>query len=388
MITPNHAAHYDSAALYLAADEFNTALYYMTAWQVFGMASRVDQFLMQRMGCFSIDRESTDRKAYRQAVDVLQSSASPLVVFPEGDIYHVTDRVTPFREGAAAVAITAARKSRRPVVTIPCGIKFWYLDDPIPSLHRLMTQLDERLVLRPQPGSPLVARIYRFAEALLSLKEIEFVGTSQSGELAHRIRQLADFILSNMESRLGVSKPAREIPDRVKELRRILIKHKDELERQPDTRKKSRRFGRGLIRKRLKNAGDLPAQSGESLPNTNSFAADMEDLFVVMQLYSYPGDYLAENPTVERLAETLDKFEEDVLDREIPSLHGRRRVEISFGSAIPVPGDSGRTAVSSLTQTMHAQVQLLVDQLAQCEYSEPGIVKPLSRRRRKVSAVA
>ena len=39
----------------------------------------------------------------------------------------------------------------------------------------------------------------------------------------------------------------------------------------------------------------------------------MEDLFFVIQLYSYPGDYVAEKPSIERIAETLDKFEEDVL---------------------------------------------------------------------------
>ena len=36
LITPNHATHYDSNSLYLAADKIGTPLYYMTAWQVFG----------------------------------------------------------------------------------------------------------------------------------------------------------------------------------------------------------------------------------------------------------------------------------------------------------------------------------------------------------------
>ena len=43
--------------------------------------------------------------------------------------------------------------------------------------------------------------------------------------------------------------------------------------------------------------------------------ADLEDLFLVVQLYSYPGDYVAEKPSIERMAETLDKLEEDVLER-------------------------------------------------------------------------
>ena len=63
LICPNHSAHYDSAALYAAAGQIGQPLYFMPAWQVFAMSKRWDRWLMQRMGCFSIDRESTDRTA-------------------------------------------------------------------------------------------------------------------------------------------------------------------------------------------------------------------------------------------------------------------------------------------------------------------------------------
>src|SRR5262249_30938105 len=53
LITPNHSVHYDSAALYLAADQIDTPLYILTAWQVFGMAGKLDRWFMQRLGCFS-----------------------------------------------------------------------------------------------------------------------------------------------------------------------------------------------------------------------------------------------------------------------------------------------------------------------------------------------
>ena len=107
LISPNHSAHYDSAALYVAADGLNLPLYFMTAWQVFAMSSGFERFAMQRLGCFSIDREATDRQAYKQAVEILESHAHPLVIFREGDIYHTSERVTPFREGAAAIALSA-----------------------------------------------------------------------------------------------------------------------------------------------------------------------------------------------------------------------------------------------------------------------------------------
>ena len=45
-------------------DRFDLPLYFLTAWQVFGMATRFERFAMQRLGCFSIDREGTDRQAF------------------------------------------------------------------------------------------------------------------------------------------------------------------------------------------------------------------------------------------------------------------------------------------------------------------------------------
>ena len=41
------------------------------------------------------------------------SRPEPLVVFPEGEMYHLGDQITPFHEGAAAMAIAAARKTDR-----------------------------------------------------------------------------------------------------------------------------------------------------------------------------------------------------------------------------------------------------------------------------------
>ena len=50
---------------------------------------------------------------------------------------------------------------------------------------------------------------------------------------------------------------------------------------------------------------------------------DLNDLFLVIQLFSYPGDYVRECPTVERLAEILTKFEQDALGVNAPAPRAR-----------------------------------------------------------------
>ena len=64
----------------------------------------------------------------------------------------------------------------------------------------------------------------------------------------------------------------------------------------------------------------------------------MEDLFMVVQLYSYPGDYVMNSPTCERASEILIKFKQDAMrkDLEIARHHVPRRASIYVGEPIDV----------------------------------------------------
>ncbi len=335
LLTPNHSAHYDAPALYVAFDAIQQPLYIMTAWQVFAMSTHFERWAMQRLGCFSIDREGTDRQAFKQAVGILQHERHPLVIFPEGDIYHTTDCVTSFREGAAAIALAAAKRGERPVVIIPCGIKFWYLDDPRVEMQAALQRIEERLYLRVDTDSPLPQRLHRLAEASLALKELDYLGYTCSGRLRHRVRGLLETVLSRLERRYAISHPAATPPERVKVLRQMIIH-------------------------RLEATADHTPNRGET---ASPFHRDMDDLFLAMQLYSYRGDYLAHHPSLERLAETIDKLEEDVLGLDYPTVRGDRRVTIRFGEPLELPpGKSAQTA-AALTSVLQARVQAEIDAL-------------------------
>jgi len=335
LITPNHSVHYDAPALYAAFDRVRQPIAIMTAWQVFAMSTRFECWAMQRLGCFSIDREGTDRQAFKHAVQVVQEEPHPLVIFPEGDIYHTTDFVTPFREGAAAIALTAAKRSQRPTVIVPCGIKFWYVDDPREGLLTTMRQIEERLHLRVLADAPLPDRIHRLAEAALALKELDYLGYTCSGRLRDRIRGLLETVVSRLEKRHAIGDTRGTPPERVKSLRQAIIR-------------------------RLEDETNPPAKDSHE---ARQLYCDMEDLFFAMQLYSYRGDYLADNPSIERLAETIDKFEEDVLGLDYPTVRGDRRVTLRFGEPMELaPGKSDRSA-AELTNRMQSAVQSQIDAL-------------------------
>ena len=334
MIMPNHSSHADPYVIYAAADEAETPLHVMATWHVFHDKPKMIQWALQRHGCFSVDREANDIGAFRLATGILRERSQPLVVFPEGEIYHCNERVTPFREGAAAIAVAAARKADRKIFCLPCAIKYQYEEDPTPSLKVTMGELEEAIFWRRQEDKPLEERIYRFAEALLAVKELEYFREAKSGPLPERIRALGDEILDGVEARHELDGSSQSIPERVKAARRHIMTKQSDAESDQHSQQ----------------------HTGESLAN------DMEDLFLVVQSFSYPGDYVQEKPSIERLAETLDKFEEDVLQRSTATIKAKRRALVQFGEPIEVVGDKkvkGQT--TTLTAEVESSVQAMLD---------------------------
>ncbi|MFO0892164.1 MAG: lysophospholipid acyltransferase family protein [Isosphaeraceae bacterium] len=306
LITPNHPDHADCYVLYELSRRLNRPFSYLAAYQIFvGLARRV----LPRVGVFSIDREGADLSAFRTAVGILSEGRQPLVIFPEGEIYRVAERVTPLREGAFSIAVAAARKlegAGRRLWILPVGLSYRFLEgqDPLPSLESLMARLEARFTWRVQSGRPLPERILRYADGILGLKEVEYLGNPQYGSFKERSCNLMERILGRIEGRRLKGKTSGTIPQRVKEMRRVCL---DVLQ-----------------------DSEIPSHSPEAV----QARADLDDLFLVIQIFSYPADYVRRNPTVERIAETLLKCEEDFLDVSFAAPRAARRAVVRFGQPI------------------------------------------------------
>jgi len=333
LLVSNHSYHFDSFVLIQAGLWGNWHPQIMTAWQVFMMYRWFGRWSLQRHGCFSVNREGIDTQALRHAVSILSAGTHPLAIYPEGDIFHSNDRVMPFREGAAAIALLAARQQQRPIVAIPCAMKCFYTASPLPELEAMLSRLEQRIHWRPSPELPVIDRIYRFGSGFLALKEVEYLGTPQTGTIRQRIRSLSQALVEQVSQRRRLTLKGPDTLEQIRHLRAQLI-------RQTDTGRESpRRTEQELI----------------------DWHIDLEDLFFATQLCSYHGDYAAEKPSLERMAETIDKFEEDVFSLPAPTPRGKRRAVIQFGEPIPVTG-AGQNA-ARLTLELEQAVQLLLEDL-------------------------
>jgi 1-acyl-sn-glycerol-3-phosphate acyltransferase len=339
LIAPNHSHDSDPHVMIEVGRRIKRQFYFMAAWQLFRPHWGIDGWVLQRMGAFSVDREGCDRRAIRQAGEIL-TGGKALVVFPEGEIYHLNDRLTPLLEGVAFMALTSQRtleeaKPSARVWIVPAAIRYSYVDDIRPKLESALAALEERMYWKPPPGTPLHERIIRLGEVALTVKEKEKLGKSceNDGDLPTRIKSFIAVLLERLEKEHLQKSPAAEtVPLRVKALRRNLLEIWTKEETPPDEKQRARQA--------------------------------LDDVQLVLQLYSYPGNYVAEKPTVERMAETIEKFEEDLHGGARPK--GRRRARVVFGEPIDLKEMSKagrpRTVAGDVTDRLETAIQGLMDQ--------------------------
>lgn len=336
LLTPNHPDYADCYMMFELGRRLRMPFFYMAAYQIF---AGVNRWILPRIGVFPVDREGADLTAFKTGVDLLARGKNPLVIFPEGEIYQMSERLTPLREGAVAVAASAVKRlaeAGKTVWIVPIALQYRFLDhaDPLPKLHEVMQQLEARFTWWPQGQLSLVDRIYYYAEGVLGLKEFEYLGRVQSGGLKDRIAGLAREILDRMEDRRAGKRRDEPVPVRVKELRRACL--------------------------------DILADPKTTAEDAALARRDLHDLFVTIQCFSYPGDYVRESPTLERVSETLMKFRQDFLDAGEAPPHGPRRGILRVGEPIDVrerlaAGGRPRQAVAALTSELESRMQALIN---------------------------
>ena len=303
LIAPNHSDHCDPHALIHLARRFNIPLHFIAAREIFEKKRGLHGAVLQRVGVFSIDREGSDLQAIKTAMRILFEGRFPLVMFPEGEIYHLNEKLTPLNEGAATLALkTAARIKKEKEGTgafiVPTAMKYRYVDDISTTFGQRLARLEDRISWAPQDDLETVDRIYKFGEAALSLKEKEFLDRTLDGGLDERLHQFREMLVAAEETRYFPKTEEGEHPARIRRVR-------------------------GKIRNILLDEKTPPDET-----TRKQCYRSLDNLYMAIQLYSYPGQYLREDPSMDRIAETIHKFEEDAFG--YTGIPGRRTVEITF----------------------------------------------------------
>jgi len=299
MLVANHCRPCDPLVLDSLAREVGRPFHTIASWHVF-MESRLKRFMLPRIGAFSVYREGLDRESLKCSIQTLVEGRHPLVIFAEGIISRSNDRLQPFMDGPSFMARTAAKQRPDGRVTVhPVFIRYFFEGDLTTTVAPVVAEIERRLTWQPQDHLPLLDRIGRLGLALLALKELEYLGAPQQGSGAVRMQRLMDCLLEPLEHEWCAGRHDGETMARVKRLRTAILP--DLVGRELDEVERARRW------------------------------RHLADLYLVQQLCCYPAGYIAD-PTVERVLETVERYEEDLTD--VARAHPPLRAVITVGQGI------------------------------------------------------
>lgn len=328
LLCPNHCRPADPLVLATLSRGAGVPFYAMASWHLF-MHSRFLRWLLPRMGAFSVYREGMDREALKHAAGILKEAKRPLVIFPEGMITRTNDRLANLMDGTAFIARNGAKQratlspSGR-VFVHPVALRYRFLGDVAAAVTPVLEQIETRLTWRPRPDLSLTERIVRVGNALLSLKELEYLGECQTGEIRDRIARLINRLLEPLEKEWLNETRTDDAYARVKRLRTAILP--DLVSGEISEEEKAKRW------------------------------RQLEKLYLVQQLSCYPPDYMSSRPTSDRVLETVERLEEDLTGRT--RVHFPIEATVEVGEGIEVAPERDRGAVQDpLMQALEARLQ-------------------------------
>ena len=335
LLAANHSRPCDPLVLGVLARRMAINLHVMASWSVFKQ-STLQTFVARRLGAFSVYREGMDRVSLNTAIETLVEARRPLMIFPEGVISRTNDSLGELMDGTAFMARQAAKKRNKQnpdakVVIHPIAVKYQFLGDLDEAIKPILAEIEERLTWKPQSKTSLFGRISKIGNALVALKEIEFLGRPQSGYIHERIARLVDHLLEPLESEWLKQPQTGDAVARVKNLRMAIVP--DMVDGAISDDERDRRW------------------------------RQLADLYLAQQLRFYPAGYVAEGSPAERLLETVERFEEDLTDCSRP--HGPLKAVLKVGEAIEVSTERHRRQLEDpLMVELKAALTSMLDSLA------------------------
>lgn len=340
----NHPSHSDPQVVTEVQRRLGLPCSFMAAYDVF-LRSRFNAWCMRKLGNFSIDREAADRKAMAAAIATVTAGDYCLNIFPEGNVYLTNDRVTPFLDGTAFIALKAQQAIEGvSVKIIPVSLKFTHLTVPREKVTERLVALGRDSGHDYDPGAPEdpVAAVLGLGRHLVGgyLRRHGFLHEKAHDETA-LFEVLKDFtagLVAGIEGTLGLSAPKEAgLVDRIRKVRSTIHQ----------------------IRTDTSGKGEAP---GPAHPEIDGLA---ERAILALRVHGYLTPYLTDRPTIDRFDETVERIAEDYYSRAMPRTGPRRAVAhlhepLDVGTFLSEAGGL-RQAVTPLTRAMEKAVQAGID---------------------------
>ncbi len=330
----NHSTHSDPQIILETQRRLGAHSCFMAAYDVF-LRNKFCAWVMQHTGCFSVNRDGTDSRAMREAIRILTSTPFGLTVFPEGNVYLMNDRVSPFLDGAAFIGMKAQKElgNAAPIYVVPVSIKATHTTDVRPHLRERLGRLADAMETRFDESAPFPDEVKRIGMVALerSLKHRGLIPQEPAGnDIRGHLEHCATLMIERLEGKMGLRpRPRTGLNDRIRKIRSRIHKTRTDPEAKADH------------------------------PVAITWA---DEAILALRILSYAGNYLDEAPSVDRCAESVEKLLEDVYSEIQPPLGDREAIvrinrPIKLADHLEPFTTDARECVSDLTRQFESSIQ-------------------------------
>jgi 1-acyl-sn-glycerol-3-phosphate acyltransferase len=333
IILPNHPTHSDPQVINEVCRRMEKKPSFMAAYDVFAR-NKFASWFMQRIGAFSVDREGSDRKAMKCAAQILEEGQYPLVIFPEGNVYFCNDRVTPFAEGAAYIGLRTQHKlgGNTPVYAVPISLKYTFVEDVRENVIFNLDEIAKKFSTSLSSEKPIIEEVTRISILTLSefLQKHDYNLPGNNINVDNLINDAVEPIIIKLEKEIGITvKKEQNLVSRIRTIRSKIHSIRIDLEKQKE----------------------------------HSHAADLADeAMLALRILGYSGGYATNNPSLDRIAETVARLREDIHSKGSPPV-GQRKALVKICQPIDLrqyvsPNEKiSKDAIIKLTEEFEKSVQ-------------------------------
>ena len=343
ILTPNHADETDPRVCIELSHHSNKQFVSMCNREAFDELFGLAGFVLRKLGHFSIERGAHDQPALDHAVDIVRQGDKVLVIFPEGEIFYLNEKVQNFHAGAVEIGMQALAKrgvtAGSSIFILPMAIKYHYAQPISDILERRVFRMENTLLI-PHTKAPLTERLFAIQNRLLhdeTTKNLVPMQLDETSPLSQRVQELQKAVIAGIQAR-----------------------HSD-----------LHTYQKQIIDQTLQ----LEAELRETLAHTTdkgdraSLQKDLDALKEMAQLTSWRPSYYREDPTDDRLAEALMKIERELYRIKRPKQLAPRMVSVDIAEPIDLSLHKAaydadpKAARHELTEDLHAKVQGMVDKM-------------------------
>jgi hypothetical protein len=351
LLAPNHPMRADPAVMFALAAKVNQVFHFMSNREQFNR-SRSYRWLLTRCGAYSIARGVADRESLIYTKSLLLQPDAKLVIFPEGGNYSRSDVVFPFQPGVFSLVRSACdelskRGEEGPLWVQPVALKYFYERDIEAEIDQALSELELAVGLDPRSAPDELDRFVNIGEAIISSFEKHYRMRPREDDLFDRAERVICHMIEGVEAALGLPKSGQSLdlqaaPVRTRELlmRFYGLSHEESATKTE--------YERNLLMEEF-----------ERMRMVRSQLQRLENWIALER------NYLRSNPTPERKADYIMRFQREVYGKvqwKVPRICYVRLAKPL--DAREFLSGSGKQGPERLAQEVEARVQSLLDEIS------------------------